>query len=185
MAKGRTGKRGGAAGPDAGIVELAREALARGIPFRFRALGGSMFPFIPGGTEVTVERFDRFPPPPGTVCVAARGGRLVCHRLVGAAGGGAGGVRFVLRGDGRPVPDEPPYEGRELIGRVTAMRVGPWELRADALPLRAAALLMTRAPGPARRAVVAAARAARPAAGPLLRLLGGVLRLAGHRDEDD
>jgi hypothetical protein len=164
------------------VLELIQDAIARGTPFTFRALGGSMFPIIPGGTEVTVERIDRLPPPLGTICVALRGGRLFCHRLVDIRETPGGPRLYILRGDSHRFNDEPFVEG-DIVGRVTALRYGPVRLGTDTAVLAAAGKLWMRFPAHA----IAATRLGWMAAWPArkaARALRRLLDLAGHGHED-
>jgi signal peptidase I len=67
------------------LSELLRAVLEKGVPFRFRANGFSMSPFIRDGDVVTVSPlFDVTPRLGDVVAVIEPGaGRLVLHRVVG------------------------------------------------------------------------------------------------------
>lgn len=67
------------------LSELLRAVLDKGVPFRFRANGFSMSPFIRDGDVVTVSPlFDVTPHLGDVVAVIQPGtGRLVLHRVVG------------------------------------------------------------------------------------------------------
>jgi len=164
-------------------LALIRDAVSRGTPFTFKAHGSSMFPLVPGGTEVTVERIDAMPPPAGSILVALRGGRLFCHRLVEARRGPGGRLRFVLKGDNHRRCDEP-FDEEDIVGEVSRVRIGPLSLSSRQLLYRAAGMLWMRFPGPAitgTRVAWKLSWPARKAARSLLRLLN----LARHGHEDD
>jgi hypothetical protein len=165
------------------VLQLIRDAVAGGSPFTFRALGSSMFPLIPGGAEVTVEKFDAVPPPVGTVCVAIRKERLYCHRLVKVMPEAGGRRAYVLKGDNHRLPDEP-FAEEDLVGKVTRLRLGPIDVSSDFLPLRLAGRLWMAFPGPAILAASVGWKLALPARAALRALLGPSSR-SPHGDEDD
>jgi hypothetical protein len=77
------------------FVTLLREVLDKGVPFRFRAAGFSMSPFIRNGDVLTVS------PLPGrarlgdvVAFVKQETGGLAIHRVVGTRAGGC-----IIRGD--------------------------------------------------------------------------------------
>ena len=111
--------------------DLMASLLADGVPVRFRALGASMEPAIPGGGEVTVEplepaeRIVR-----GAVVLARVGGRLLLHRVVDAEGD-----RVLLRGDALRVAD-PPVPRGDILGIVRSARA-PGSARRLRFALRA------------------------------------------------
>jgi signal peptidase len=67
------------------LVELIKEVLDKGVPFRFRAKGFSMSPFIKEGDVITVSPLGDSLPRFGDVGVFVNSGteRLVVHRVVG------------------------------------------------------------------------------------------------------
>jgi hypothetical protein len=155
------------------VLPLIRDAVALGSAFTFRALGSSMFPIIPGGTEVTVEKFDVMPPPVGTICVAIRKDKIYCHRLVEVRAAAGGRLDYILKGDNHRLPDEP-FAGKDLVGKVTRLRLGPIDVSSDFLPLRLAGRLWTAFPGPAILAASLGWKIARPARAAAKMLLGAV-----------
>ena len=96
------------------LVELLRAVLARGAPFRFRAKGASMGPFIRDGDLVTVLPLSRRPPGLGDVVAFVRPntGGLVLHRVVGRQAG-----TFIIMGDGNPSVRER-VSKTNVLGRV-------------------------------------------------------------------
>src|SRR5512142_2476662 len=82
------------AGPD--LEALLRAVLARNVPFRFRARGSSMHPFLRDGDQVTVS--------PATGALFHSGdvvafvdpavGRLIVHRIIAVSRG-----EFLMQGD--------------------------------------------------------------------------------------
>jgi hypothetical protein len=84
-----------------------QDVLAHGKPFRFRAKGVSMSPFIKDGDVLTVSPLPAGAPRVGAVVAFLRAGqRVVVHRVVGVTPGG-----YLMRGDGVPSEDEllPPH----------------------------------------------------------------------------
>ena len=79
-----------------GQLELMRAVLERGAPFRFRALGFSMRPFIRDGDLLTVVPLGSRAIRRGEVVafVQPSSGRLLVHRVIDAQDGG-----LLLRGD--------------------------------------------------------------------------------------
>jgi signal peptidase I len=80
------------------------DVLAKGVPFRFRAVGYSMSPFIRNGDVITVRPCKRTDLRKGAVVAYIRplDGHLAVHRLVGGTGAG-----FALKGDHEPISDFP------------------------------------------------------------------------------
>jgi hypothetical protein len=66
------------------LLELMRAVLSQGRPFRFRARGGSMTPFIRDGDVITVVPLQQTLPETGEIVAFVRPpeGRLVVHRVV-------------------------------------------------------------------------------------------------------
>jgi len=83
-------------------VELLRAVLGKGVPFRFRAKGFSMHPFIKDGDVVTLSPLSARPPRVGNTVafLYPESGKLAIHRVVGKAGNS-----FLIMGDGNPGPD--------------------------------------------------------------------------------
>ena len=165
------------------VLELIRDAVSRGTPFTFKAHGSSMFPLIPGGTEVTVQRLEKRPPPAGSIIVALRGGRLFCHRLVETKREPGGGLRFILKGDNHRLCDEPFEEG-DIVGEVSQIRIGPLSLDSCQPLYRAVGMVWMRWPGPAIWGTRIAWKLSWPARRAVRGLLD-LLHLARHGHEDD
>ena len=70
------------------LLDLLRDVLAKGVPFRFRAKGGSMFPLILDGDVLVIMPLRAKTPPLGAVVAFVRPGvnKLVVHRLVARRG---------------------------------------------------------------------------------------------------
>lgn len=105
-------------GPD--LEALLRAVLARNVPFRFRARGSSMYPFIRDGDRVTVSPVTDACFQPGDVVafVDNGGGRLVVHRIIAASSG-----VFLMQGDNNPAPDGW-IPLANVLGRVTLVEGG-------------------------------------------------------------
>ncbi|UCG43080.1 MAG: S24/S26 family peptidase [candidate division WOR-3 bacterium] len=74
--------------PGTALVGLMRAVLARGLPFRFRARGWSMSPFIRDRDVITIVPVDSTSLKIGDIVAFAGpdGQRLVVHRVVGRRG---------------------------------------------------------------------------------------------------
>ena len=97
------------------LGELSRAVLERGASFRFRAMGGSMYPMIENGDVLTVVPLGRRAVSPGDVVEFLHPGHggLRVHRVVGRRNGAC-----LVQGDGITEPDG--WIPREnILGRVT------------------------------------------------------------------
>ena len=97
---------------------FARDLLRDGIIVRYRADGGSMFPFIRSDDILSVSPTDVGQVQIGDVllCESIQG-TLLAHRLVGKGIEG-GKAALVTRGDALSYAD-PPLDAEALLGRVT------------------------------------------------------------------
>ena len=99
----------------AALGELSRAVLERGVSFRFRAMGGSMYPMIENGDVLTVAPLGPRALSPGDVVEFLHPGHggLRVHRVVGRRNGAC-----LVQGDGMSEPDG--WIPREnILGRVT------------------------------------------------------------------
>lgn len=80
----------------AALLELMRAVLGRNVPFRFRARGSSMHPFVRDGDVVTVEPASSARMRPGDIAAFTDPdtGRLTVHRVATIRGGS-----FLMKGD--------------------------------------------------------------------------------------
>lgn len=101
-------------------LELLKAVVERKKPFRFRAPGHSMSPFIRDGDAITVSPVPPGHPAPGDVVAFhhPETGRLVVHRVVAVSSGS-----FILRGDNAEKTDGLVPEDR-IIGLVTCVERG-------------------------------------------------------------
>ncbi len=92
------------------LTSLMRDVLMKGRPFRFRARGWSMSPFIKDGDTVTVRPLRPSEPASGDVVafLFPATGKAAVHRVVKVEGG-----RFVVKGDN--VAEGDGEVGRESI----------------------------------------------------------------------
>ena len=99
---------------------LLEAVVSRGLPFRFRAKGSSMTPFIRDGDIVTVSPMKDGPPRPGDVVAFARAGsqKLIVHRVVRRQEAG-----WLIKGDSCAVA-EGPIPREQVLGRVTRVERG-------------------------------------------------------------
>ena len=100
----------------AALLELMREVLARGIPFRFRARGWSMTPFIRDGDVVRVAPLRRSAPALGEVVafIHPDAGEVIVHRVIGRRG-----ASCLIQGDNAPSGADGFVPGENILGRVT------------------------------------------------------------------
>ncbi len=107
------------------LLELLQAVLARGAPFRFRAAGLSMFPFIRDGDVVTVAPLQGVRPHCGDVvaCVPPGRDRPVIHRVVGSRG-----CSYLVKGDATAEADGLVQES-DILGRVTRIERCGTEVR--------------------------------------------------------
>jgi hypothetical protein len=98
------------------LLELMRAVLVRGLPFRFRARGWSMAPFIRDGDVITVSPFRRARPGIGEVVAFTRPGteNVVVHRVLSRRGPAA-----FIQGDSVPGCGDGLIPAENLLGRVT------------------------------------------------------------------
>ena len=70
------------------LLSVMRDVLAREIPFRFRARGDSMYPFIRNDDVITVHTLNGISPSVGDVVAYSLpcSGKLVIHRLIKKSG---------------------------------------------------------------------------------------------------
>jgi hypothetical protein len=98
------------------LTGLLSGVIARGLPFRFRAAGNSMFPFIRSGDVLSVA-----PLPPGGPCLGdvtafrIPGSHLIIHRVIRR-----GNYGFLLKGDNYPAGQtDGPIPAEDILGWVT------------------------------------------------------------------
>lgn len=81
------------------LLDLLQTVLSKGVPFRFKARGWSMSPFIQDGDVITIAPLKKRKPGVGEVVAFIRPeyGNLVVHRIVARHGNHA-----LIHGDGIP-----------------------------------------------------------------------------------
>jgi signal peptidase len=96
------------------LTDLIRAVFEKGMPFRFRARGVSMYPFIMNGDVVTISPLANTSLRIGDVVAFTRPdtGILVLHRVIEK-----GNDSFLIKGDNSPVPDGSVPAGN-ILGRV-------------------------------------------------------------------
>lgn len=97
------------------LVELLRAVLDKGKPFRFRAKGFSMSPFVMDGDVITISPLGGVAPHLGEIAAyaCAETGRLIVHRVAGKRGNS-----YLIMGDNNPEEHDLAPEAN-LLGRVT------------------------------------------------------------------
>ena len=102
------------------FMKLSTEILSRDSCVRFRALGGSMYPFIRNNDVVVIKPVDGSKVRLGDVlfCRTSQGG-LVAHRLIKKYGRN-GNAELVTKGDSLPNVDNPVFL-EDVLGKVVAI----------------------------------------------------------------
>jgi len=103
-----------------GLLGLLQAVLGRGVPFRFRARGFSMYPFIRDGDVISVASPDRRTPGVGQVVafIHPDTGKLVVHRVLRRRS-----AAWLLRGDNvRESDGLVPLD--RIVGRVISVERG-------------------------------------------------------------
>lgn len=122
------------------LTNLLRAVLDRGRPFRFRARGFSMAPFIKDNDVVTISPLGSRRPKTGVVAafIHPRTGKVAVHRIV---------LRksdcFYLKGDSGFDVDGP-LPGESILGAVTRVERAGKEVRLAIGPGRAVVALLSR-----------------------------------------
>ena len=122
------------------LVDLLRAVMDKGMPFRFRANGISMTPFIKDGDVITVSPLSGALPRRGDVAAFTHPdtGKLVVHRVVGKTG-----RQFLLKGDNVDrVENKVPQ--KNLLGCVTIVERNSKQVFAGLGPERSLIALLTR-----------------------------------------
>ena len=98
------------------LLELVREVLAKGVPFRFRAKGWSMSPFIRDGDVILIAPFSNTRPRLGDVVAVnhPETGRLVVHRVIGK-----NHQSCLIQGDNLSGENDGWVPMEKIMGRVT------------------------------------------------------------------
>ncbi len=100
------------------LLQLMLAVLGRGVPFRFRARGWSMAPFIRDGDVITIAPFQEKNPSLGDIVAFTRPteSRLVVHRIVNRRGSA-----FYIQGDSAPDHPDGVIPAEKLLGKVTCI----------------------------------------------------------------
>jgi len=101
---------------DSDLLKTRQEVLGKGSTFRFRALGGSMFPFIRPGDLLTTKAVDPTDLLIGEVLLYQREGRFFVHRLIKKKIVDETPL-FVTHGDHLPFSD-PTVLSSQILGKV-------------------------------------------------------------------
>jgi hypothetical protein len=107
--------------PSGAVIALMQAVIGKGLPFRFRAKGSSMFPFIRDGDIVTVAPLGQSLPPVGDVVAFIRpsAGDLVVHRVVDRRTDAC-----LMRGDSATCGPDGWIERASMLGGVTRVEHG-------------------------------------------------------------
>ena len=123
------------------LAGLMRGVLARGIPFRFRAKGWSMTPFILDGDVISVSPLPRGLPGIGDVVAFMRPEMetLVVHRVIARRGGAC-----LIQSDNSHGGDDGLVPRESILGRVTRVERGGRVIRLGLGPERLLIALLSR-----------------------------------------
>ncbi|MDW7759908.1 MAG: S24/S26 family peptidase [Acidobacteriota bacterium] len=115
------------------LLKLMRDVLAKGLPFRFRARGLSMAPFVRDGDVITISPTRRSLPGVGRVVafVSTETGKLVVHRVVARRG-----TAVFIRGDCVPEHADGIIPPENLLGQVTRIERNGRKIRLGVGPER-------------------------------------------------
>ena len=105
----------------AALLELMQAVFARGMPFRFRARGWSMAPFIRDGDVISVSPRQQTPARTGQVVafIHPETGKLVVHRVIGKRDNAC-----LIQGDNVPDGVDGLIPEASVLGRVTRVERG-------------------------------------------------------------
>ena len=122
------------------FIELLQATLAKGVPFRFRAGGSSMHPFIKDGDLITVSPLGADSPGLGDVVafVQRESEKLVVHRMIGSKVNS-----YFMKGDDTTGGDSP-VPTANLLGLVTRVERGRKRVFIGLDPERVLIALLTR-----------------------------------------
>jgi signal peptidase I len=101
------------------LLNLCQEVLEKGSTFQFRALGGSMFPFIRSGDLLTTKPVDPIDLSIGEVLLYQREGRFFVHRLIKKKIIDET-LLFITHGDHLTFSD-PAIRSSQILGKVTCI----------------------------------------------------------------
>lgn len=105
------------------FLRLATEILTRGEVLRFRARGGSMYPWIKSGDLVEVEPIQASGVRLGDSVLCRHGeNRAIVHRVI-SIGTQQGVTVLTTKGDSARLPDRPVLP-EQVLGRVVAIHKG-------------------------------------------------------------
>jgi signal peptidase I len=123
-----------------GLKDLLKAVMARNRPFRFRAGGSSMAPFIKDGDVVTLSplRERRLRPGDPVAFCSNETGMLIVHRIVRKRPEG-----FLVRGDNAAHPDGT-VPAADILGWVTRIERRGRKVRLGRSPERRAVAFLSR-----------------------------------------
>lgn len=124
------------------LLGLMRAVLSKGVPFRFRARGWSMAPFIRDGDVITVSPVLHSRPRIGQVVAFAtpEEEKLVVHRVVGRRG-----EALLIQGDSVPHGADGMIPPENIMGRVTRVERNGHDVWLGLGPERIAIAYLSRA----------------------------------------
>lgn len=122
------------------FVELARAVLDKGVPFRFKARGISMYPFIRHGDIITISPLSGSLPRYGEVVAFVRPTlcNLIVHRVIGRRDSD-----LIIKGDNIARPDGF-IPTSNILGRVTKVERSGREIYLGLGPERLLIAFLTR-----------------------------------------
>lgn len=126
------------------LLDLMQAVHAKGLPFRFRAGGHSMAPFIRDGDVICVSPLASRAPGTGDVVafIHPETKQLCTHRVLSAPGD-----TFLLQGDNMPERPDGRIPREAIVGRVTAVERAGRKVRIGLGPERLLLALLIRCGG--------------------------------------
>lgn len=127
----------------AGVAKLLKAVIERGKPFKFKARGWSMSPFIRDNDILTLSPPPKAFPQKGDVVgvVDPVTERLVVHRIVGLSNG-----RYWIKGDNLDKGDPGSFDIDGIYGRVTRVERDGKSVQFGLGPERSAIAVLSRVP---------------------------------------
>jgi hypothetical protein len=127
----------------AGVAKLLKAVIERGKPFKFKARGWSMSPFIRDNDILTLSPPPKAFPQKGDVVgvVDPVTERLVVHRIVGLSNG-----RYRIKGDGAKNIEAESFGRDRICGRVIRVERNGKQVRFGLGPERSAIAVLSRVP---------------------------------------
>jgi len=127
--------------PQAEFISLTHEILKKGNSFRFRAKGGSMYPFIKSGQVIHVRPVSVSEIRYGDIIFYYNGNNVIVHRVIRKYRG-KNKTKIVTKGDALRYPDKD-ISADSILGKVVAFEREERVVRIDKAPMSFVNILYT------------------------------------------